>query len=235
MEDFFKLSKDRSFITNLILCLFSLCCIILVPLTLRLLLGKLIEESAYSTLLTNSISFIILFLIYYKDLVLEAKIFKNNFKENIKIAFKYYGIGLLCMIISNAILMILLKNISANETEVREMLHASPIISLISICILAPLTEELIFRKSARPLINNRWIYAIVCGLLFGLAHILINFMSGVFVITDLLYIIPYGSLGFAFALMDYDTNTTFSSIFIHAFHNTLTAIMLLTMLGGIK
>ena len=138
------------------------------------------------------------------------------------------------MVFFNLIVMILLKNISSNESQVREMLYNNVFLSMISISIIAPISEEIIFRKSIRPLINNRWVYVVVCGLLFGGAHILTNVLSGEFVISDLIYVLPYACLGGSFALMDYNTKTTFSSIVIHSLHNTITGIMLLiTYFGG--
>jgi membrane protease YdiL (CAAX protease family) len=105
----------------------------------------------------------------------------------------------------------------------RELLFNRPVFTMISIVIIAPITEELIFRKSLAPIVKNRFVYALICGILFGGAHLL----TGEFVLSDLLYILPYGSLGFAFALMDYDSKTTCSSIVIHSMHNFVTAILL--------
>ena len=235
-EKIFNYSKNRSFITNFIICLISLCSILLVPLIIQLLFSSFIKDGYVLTLLSNVILIIFLCLLYMKDLRLEAKTYFKNFWNNYKIGLKYYGLGVLAMVIFNAIIVVLLKDVSANENEVRQMLYTSPIISLLSISIFAPFSEELIFRKSIRPLINNKLLYALICGFLFGFAHILINFTSGSFVIPDLLYILPYGSLGFAFAYMDYETNTTFTSIFMHATHNTVAALLLLLLYsGGIK
>jgi membrane protease YdiL (CAAX protease family) len=137
------------------------------------------------------------------------------------------------MIFFNVIIAIFLGGVSSNESQVREMLYNNVFFTMISISIYAPLSEELIFRKSLRPLINNKWIYIIVSGLLFGGAHILTNFIQNTFVLTDLIYILPYGCLGAYFALMDYESKTTFSSIVIHALHNTCTACLLLAMYYG--
>ena len=134
----------------------------------------------------------------------------------------------------NLLINVFLKNISSNEEQVREMLYHNVILAMISISIIAPILEELVFRKSLAPVIRNKWIYSIVSGLLFGSAHILTNFVQGIFVPTDLIYILPYGCLGFTFALMDYDNKSVYSSIIIHALHNTLTALLLLvTYFGG--
>ena len=90
--------------------------------------------------------------------------------------------------------------------------------------IYAPLTEELAFRKSIRDIINNKWIYVLVSGLVFGMLHIS-SYMNNW---TDLVYLIPYSSLGVAFALLYYKTDNIFSSITMHAIHNFLAVVVYL-------
>ena len=233
MSNFFKFSKERSFLTNLILCIISLASLILFPTLIMILLGNVIKSGPILTTVSNLLLLCFLYLLYFKDLNSEAKIYGKNFKKNIVVGLKYWGIGLGCMIVVNLFIMILLKNISANEAEVREILKSNTLLALLSISIFAPIIEEIMFRKSIRPLVNNKIIYALICGLLFGGAHILTNIQSGSFVLTDLIYILPYGCLGSAFALMDYETNTTFTSIVMHATHNTLAALLLLKMFSG--
>ena len=86
------------------------------------------------------------------------------------------------------------------------------------------LTEELIFRKSIRDISKNKWFYVITSGFVFGGLHVLSSITS----VVDLLYLIPYCSLGFAFALLYTRTNNIFSSMTIHAFHNGLALILYL-------
>ena len=165
-----------------------------------------------------------LILIYYKDLKREFKIYITDIKKNIPIMLKYYVLGIIIMIFSNLIINMIIGNVSSNESAVRESLFSFPVYTMLSIMIVAPLSEELVFRKSISPIIKNKWIYAIVCGLLFGGAHLL----AGEFALINLLYLVPYGSLGFVFALMNRETKTTFSSITMHCIHNTATGILLL-------
>ena len=197
-----KYSEERSFFIN---ALFFILCI------LGLFFGPVLF-------------IVVLYLMYFKDLNREAKTYKKTFKDSFYKGLKYYFIGLMAMIFFNLILSFITKGTSANESTVRDMLFSNPVYTMISIVIIAPLSEELIFRKSIAPLVKNKWIYATLCGLLFGGAHLL----AGSFVWTDLLYIFPYGSLGFVFAIMDYETKSTFTSIVMHAIHNGLTGIMLL-------
>ena len=230
----FKYSKDRKFITNLILCLVSFSGLIVLPYIFYFIFHAFIKDEYLCNIVADICLIVVLYLMYFKDLNKEFKTYIKNFKENISKSFKYYIIGFIGRVFFNLLIMFLLKNISSNESQVREMLYSNTLFAIISISIIAPISEELIFRKSIQPIIKNKWIYVLVCGLLFGGAHILTNIINNVFVITDLIYILPYASLGCSFALMDYETNTTFCSIVMHFLHNTCTAILLLiTYTGG--
>lgn len=221
-------SKDRSLLTNIIICLCVLVGMIFIPSLIALLFNTFISNDTVCSVIGELVFVLLVTLFYYADLKDEFITFKNDIKGNIKRGFKYYVVGLLAMIFFNFFIVMILNDVSSNENQVREMLFNSPLFSMINIVILAPLAEELTFRKSIRTVTNNKMIYAIICGVLFGLAHLLTNFISGIFVISDLLYVLPYGSLGFAFAIMDYNTDTTFTSISMHAFHNFCTGILLL-------
>lgn len=224
-------SEDRSTTTNILLCLFSLFGVLFIPALLQITFINMKMNSMLASMLSEIIFIIILVIIYYKDLKKEFNNFKNNFSSSFKIGFKYYLSGLLCMFTSNLLIVFLLNNISQNEQGVRDILFSSPFISFINIALLAPVAEELSFRKSLSTVFKNKYIYATISFLLFGLAHLATNFISGTFVLTDLLYLIPYGSLGFVFALMDYETKSTFTSITMHFLHNAGTCLLLLMVL----
>ncbi len=220
-----KYSEERSFGINALLFLLSISSIFIVPILVGGILRNFTSNYYVLEISSNVILILLLFSLYFKDLKREAKIYFSKFSENFSKSFKYYVVGIIAMIIFNLLIsFIVKKGISNNENLVREMLFDNPIFTMLSIIIVAPLSEELIFRKSLQPIIKNKWIYATICGLLFGGAHLL----TGEFVLTDLLYLLPYGSLGFAFALMDYESKSTWSSIIIHALHNGATGVLLL-------
>ena len=49
--------------------------------------------------------------------------------------------------------------------------------------------------------------------------------------LVDVLYIIPYGALGGAFALAYYDTDTIFTSMTMHMIHNIVLSLVSIIML----
>lgn len=169
---------------------------------------------------------LILFLIFRKDIIKEWKKFKSNFLENIDTGIKYWLVGLAIMMGSNIIINIVMNlGQAANEQAVQQMISALPWLMFINAGIIAPCTEELIFRKSFRKAFPNKWLFVLISALVFGSLHVVTSMTSPI----ELLYIIPYGALGGAFAYMYQKTDTIFTSITMHMFHNS--ALILLSIL----
>ena len=157
-DKLFKYSKDRSFTVNLILSIFSFIGILIIPSLIYIGLSYFVKNALVANIIADVIFILILYLIYYKDLNEEFKIYNGKFKENFKYSFKIYLMGFMGMVFFNLIISMFLKNISSNESQVREMLYASPVFTMLTISIIAPVTEELVFRKSLQPVIKNKWI-----------------------------------------------------------------------------
>ncbi|UKI26986.1 MAG: CPBP family intramembrane metalloprotease [Bacilli bacterium] len=171
--------------------------------------------------------FLIIYFFIYKDtLIKDFKKYFSDFNKNFELSFKYWLVGFGIMVISNLILTYVLKMTTAgNEEVVRGYIDTAPLLMIFCTCIYAPVCEELTFRKSIRDVIDNKYLYVLVSGLIFGLLHV-IGFISTP---LDLLYLIPYGSLGIVFLLLlYYRTNNIFSSITIHAMHNALSVLVYL-------
>lgn len=176
------------------------------------------EYLLYLTI-SNLILLIIFFIIYRKTLIEDFKKYIKNFNTNIEQSIKYWLIGFIIMIVSNLIITnILNKPLAGNEQEVRNYINISTLPMIFNTVIYAPLTEELAFRKSIKDIIKNKWIYILTSGLIFGMLHISSHITSW----TDLIYLIPYSSLGISFALLYHKTNNIYSTITIHTLHNLL-------------
>ena len=172
---------------------------------------------------SSTILLFVLFIIYRSDLKREFRIFKDNFIENIDIGFRYWMLGLFIMIISNVIITYFLKGGGANnEVAVQKMIKALPWLMVVEAGFIAPFNEEIVFRKTLKDIINNPIVFCILSFLLFGGAHVINNAKT----LTDYLYIIPYGSLGASFAYTYYKTNTVFTSMSMHIFHNTVLILL---------
>lgn len=180
--------------------------------------------------LINLSLMIMLFIFYSKSIKENLKDLKLNFKSYIKDNFKYYVIGLLIMIISNIIISFFVEGNSTNETLIREYINIMPIYMIFSSCIYAPFTEEMVFRKSLRNCFNNKVLYILLSGLIFGSMHLL-----SASNLVELVFLIPYSSLGCVFAYMYYKTNNIFVPMTFHMVHNTIIVInyLLMFIIGG--
>lgn len=180
--------------------------------------------------LINLSLMIMLFIFYSKSIKENLKDLKLNFKSYIKNNFKYYVIGLLIMIISNIIISFFVEGNSTNETLIREYINIMPIYMIFSSCIYAPFTEEMVFRKSLRNCFNNKVLYILLSGLIFGSMHLL-----SANNLIELVFLIPYSSLGCVFAYMYYKTNNIFVPMTFHMVHNTIIVInyLLMLIIGG--
>ena len=182
------------------------------------------KESIIYSVSCSIVFLIVIVCCYYKSLKKDFKLFFKDFGNNMEQAFKYYLIGLGVMIVSNVIINLLFSGeLTDNEQTVRNYLEIAPLLMLLDISIYAPLAEELLFRKSIREVIDNKWLYIFVSGFIFGALHVIDTpgYMA-------LLYLIPYCSLGFAFAYTYTKSNNIFSSIMMHFIHNSVTALLLI-------
>lgn len=152
--------------------------------------------------------------------------FKNFKKENIYIAFKNWLCGLLIMMISNIIISFIIRGIATNESANRDLLKVLPLTSSIIMIFIAPLLEEITFRAAFKKAFDKWYLYCLVTGSFFGFAHIIASFTTG-FNPLELLYIIPYGAMGFFFAKAFYDTDNIYTSFLAHCFHNFIQILLL--------
>jgi len=185
------------------------------------------EMQIILTSFSSATLLLILFLIYRKDLIEEWEIFKKNLANNLNDGISYWLIGLIIMLVSNIIISQLLNaGQPGNEQAVQSMINTLPWLMLISAGFLAPITEEIVFRKSIKDVIKDKYLYIMVSFVLFGLAHVLGNANS----LVDWLFIIPYGALGASFAAAYCKTNTIFVPISMHMFHNTLLTLIFILL-----
>lgn len=174
--------------------------------------------------------YIILILIYiikdHKYLKEKWFDFIQNIKKYFEISFKNWFTGFLIMLLSNIIINYFVSGLGENESAVQILIKQIPITAFILTTILAPFTEEMVFRKSLKDCVTNKWVYMILSGLIFGLIHTSIDTN-----ILELLLIIPYGALGFMFAKTVSETDNIYPAIMMHMLHNGI--LTLLAIFGG--
>lgn len=184
-------------------------------------------------------TFLILVLLIHKDLFKQLKEFIKQPKSILNKGFTYWVYGIIVMVLSNLIITSLVGNIPVNEQVTRETILKSPLYAIPTIIFFGPFLEEIVFRFGIRKAFKKEIPYALTSALIFGGLHVLSAIdeftLMGIWNhISEFLFLIPYGSLGFFFAKAYYETDNIFSTIIPHMLHNTMsvTLILILSWLG---
>ena len=168
-------------------------------------------------------------IIYKKSLLNELKDFKKNYKHILKTTSKYWLIGLGIMIISSTILTSYGITDTTNQEQNINLFQKTPIIQSFIAIILAPIIEELVFRRSFKDFTNNKHLFAFTTGLIFGGIHV-ISSITSIKDILMILHIIPYSAVGIAFGYAYKEHNNILGTMSIHALHNAIAIIEIIIL-----
>lgn len=173
--------------------------------------------SLISIILLYVIQLILLVIPMVNELKRDFIVFKNNFKLYLSKSLPRFGIIIIAYFICNLSLMLVIKNIPTNQKLITDL----PIyITAFLAIILAPLIEELMFRGFMSKFIKNNVLFVILSALIFGGLHV-----TSADSFHQVLFIIPYSILGFAFSLNYVKTKNIVSNIFLHSAWNTIGVI----------
>ena len=178
--------------------------------------------------ISDLIYILIILLMFKKEIIKGLKDLKKHFVDRALISINCWIVGCIIMTTSSFLISLVLKqNVSTNEALVRESIKIAPLYMLFTCSIIAPIFEEMVFRRSLYGLIKFKCLFILVSGLVFGLLHVLGSYSNPL----DFLYIIPYGSMGCCFAYLLTKTNNITLPIIIHMIHNTI--LVIVQIIGG--
>ncbi len=172
------------------------------------------------SLFSDFCGLLILIILYFKELKEDAKKLVKNFNPIMDTAIKYWTLGIIIMVVSNLLIQTLApQSVAVNEESVQALIGEAPLLTFIGAAIFAPIIEELTFRKAFYDVFKkNTLLFVLTSGLVFGGLHVILSLSSP----WDLLYIIPYGALGSAFAYILAKTDNVYASMIVHFLHNAI-------------
>ena len=180
------------------------------------------------TILIEILTILFIFLLFKKEIVHMWKDFYENRDKYFKKYFKYWFLILILMAFSNGIITLINKSeISNNQEAINDMFKRLPIYTYILSVFLAPVIEELVFRFCFMKIFNNKYLYIILSGVIFGLFHIIGSFESA----YDFLFLVPYSIPGLIFAYILYDSKNIFNTIWLHFVHNGISMLASIILL----
>ena len=169
--------------------------------------------------------FVLLIIYLYKDT------FKNDFKdlkENKKKYIKSILINVVLifavMIITNALIVILLdiKETSENDYSLLTMFKKSPLALILLTSVYYPLVEGVIFRKSVRDIIDNKWTFIIFSSVFYFFFNIAYTSLSLNSIITSLCYLFSMMILSNYY----YKSNNFTASVIVMMIYNLIISVI---------
>ena len=191
-------------------------------------------DLAYYDTFIELILTIIIILLYKKCLRKDIVLFKLNKKDYINKILNYFvlfiAIKISSSLITGFLSVILGYDLvdSENQSAIISLTKSAPLMMLISTSILAPIVEEGVFRLSLRKIIDNKTIFILISGLIFGLMHIFPTDLSLYFA---LIQAITYVTMGFFLAYTYVETNNIWIVICIHAINNLISMLSILAFM----
>ena len=128
---------------------------------------------------------------------------------------KYFSIIILFYIPVALILNLVLGGNSTNQNIIKEV----PIwITSILVIVVAPISEEILFRGFLRRFIKNDNLFIAVSGIIFGIVHCIYAEENWLMY----LFILPYAIMGAGFAKVYSKTNNIVTNICLHFMWNSI-------------
>lgn len=183
------------------------------------------KDTAYADTLIELCLTIIVIIFYYRKFIVDWDEFKKSSKKNWKECIINFGLLFIVKIAASVITSVicLLFGIefaeSNNQMIIELLIHNATLMMLISSVILAPIVEEGIFRLGFKKVIDNKKVYILISGLIFGLMHV---FPTDLGIALAIAQSIVYVALGLTLAYIYERKNNIYFVIVPHALNNLL-------------
>lgn len=152
---------------------------------------------------------------FYAILKRDIKEFFENKKDYIREIIKYFAIIILFYIPVTLIVSLITGSEATNQSIIKEI----PIwITAILAILVAPISEEILFRGFLRRIFKNDWVFIAISGIIFGAIHCMYAESN----LLMYLYVLPYTVMGAGFAKLYTKTNNIFANIVLHFMWNLI-------------
>jgi len=187
------------------------------------------------TLILGSVISVVCILLYFRTLKGDFITFKEKLSSNLWTSLKLFGFFMLIKFAAATITVLISMALgiefvqSDNQETIQNFAAAAPVIIFITVVILAPFYEEIIFRLGFKKIINYKHLYIITTGLLFGLMHTITFEMMKNFAGVDwnLIFVqsIVFVAMGFTLSAIYWKRPNIWIVIIVHALNNLVSIV----------
>lgn len=171
-------------------------------------------------LVLNFVLLAVIVFLYKDDLAKEYKDFRKNRKKNLLSGLGILVIGYVMYGLSSLLIYAINPSIEdVNDIGITAIFNSAPILLFINTMFFYPIVEELVFKKSFKDIITNKWLFVIITGILNSFfQYALISYND----YLAFVYIIPNCFFAMAFSYMYYKTDNIFTSITYRMLYNLI-------------
>ena len=170
--------------------------------------------------------------VLFKDFFIDnIRKFKQNLSKNILwSATAGLGINYLISYLANILIILFLgtSDSASNQLLFESLIENSFLLMAIQAIVFAPIVEELIFRglvfRSFRQ--YNIYLAHFISAFCFGFIHIYQGLFAGDF--TQLVYLLSYGGMGFAYSFVYEKRKTIVAPMTVHMLNNLIATIIIM-------
>ena len=154
-------------------------------------LVKFVTNSNVVSVVVYLLYALILVFLYKSTFIKDFKDIKGNIKKYVKNLL----VGVLLIVVSMAVVNMIvgvlfdIKETSENDFSLLNSFKENPIVIILLTCVYYPLIEGIIFRKSVRDIIDNKWFFIVFSSLFYFFFNILYTSMSFNNIMASLCYI----------------------------------------------
>lgn len=176
-------------------------------------------------IISNLALITILVYIYHTDLKEYILKFKKNLKKSILTVLLFSVISIIAVPLVNAFVINVLniKDGTVNDHSLFASFEVYPFLIAFMTIIYYPIVEEIVFEKTLKDVIHNKWLFVIVSALFFWYYNIAYTADLTYATIMSSLY---YFVLAFIRALAFYKTNNLCVPIFIKSIYNAFVTLI---------
>ena len=175
-------------------------------------------------IVTTPMLFVLMYL-FRKILLNDIKVFKEHIKRYIPFILVGFVLAVALNILGNIISQLIgVYGGGTNQEAVISAFWQTPLLGVFALLIVAPISEELIFRRTIMVMVENKFLYYLLSAFLFGMAHVVIGFTFP----SSFVFIFPTALAGLGYAFVYDKSNNIWCPIFVHLLSNALALAFLL-------
>lgn len=196
------------------------------PYFVSLITSSLRLSTTTSLIIKFSANFVLISIvafIYRESIKDNLKKFKNDWKRNVKKIALIFVLACAIFYVMKILIVLLFPDVVFEDaTSLAKEFSKFPALLVISTLFYYPVIEELVFKRTFKELISNKWFFIIVTALLNASFQVLLSASNALSLVTILPNFMFYAALSYIY----YETDNLLVAISVRVFYNLIPNII---------